>query len=191
MLLENYTWAREILPWWHRKALTQWPPFLNVIVPIRSQVYACWKWPSFHRHLKYSSQFLGIRVFVRQRECRFYTAGCVNKMVVSVTRPRAVNELGGPIIPGREIWYIVNIWNTISDNSKLCKWEILLYGVFISPTLGPNVWRHIIWPSWRPPTYWTFIKPTWYPPLFQFQSSIYLHVFCSVSIYINYFNWKK
>ena len=35
-----------------------------------------------------------------QRECRFYTAGCVNKMVVSVTGPRAVNELGGPVIPG-------------------------------------------------------------------------------------------
>ena len=31
------------LPWWHRKALTQWPQFLNVIVPIRSQVYACWE----------------------------------------------------------------------------------------------------------------------------------------------------
>ena len=85
------------LPWWHRKALTQWPPFLNVIVPIRSQIYSCWKWPSSHRHLKYSSQFLGIRVYYgRQCECRFYTAGCVNKMVVSVTGPRAVNELGGP-----------------------------------------------------------------------------------------------
>ena len=57
------------------------------------------KMPSFHRHLKYSSQFLSIRVS-RQRECRFYTAGCVNKMVVSVTGPRAVNKLGGPVIPG-------------------------------------------------------------------------------------------
>ena len=35
-----------------------------------------------------------------QRECRFYTAGCGNKMAVSVTGPRAVNELGGPVIPG-------------------------------------------------------------------------------------------
>ena len=43
-----------------------------------------------------ASQFFG-----RQRECRFYTAGCGNKkMVVSVTGPRAVNELGGPVIPG-------------------------------------------------------------------------------------------
>ena len=38
--------------------------------------------------------------FDRQRECSFYTAGCGNKMVVSVTGPRAVNELGGPVIPG-------------------------------------------------------------------------------------------
>ena len=35
-----------------------------------------------------------------QHECRFYTVGSVNKMAVSVTRPRAVNELGGPVIPG-------------------------------------------------------------------------------------------
>ena len=46
------------------------------------------------------SQFLGIQIFGRQRKCRFYTAGCVNKMAVSVTGPRAVNELGGPVIPG-------------------------------------------------------------------------------------------
>ena len=43
-----------------------------------------------------ASQFLGW-----QRECRFYTAGCGNKMAVIVTGPRAVNELGGPVIPGR------------------------------------------------------------------------------------------
>ena len=30
--------------------------------------------------------------FGKQRECRFYTAGCGNKMAVSVTGPRAVNE---------------------------------------------------------------------------------------------------
>ena len=41
-----------------------------------------------------ASEFFG-----RQRECRFYTAGCGNKMVVSVTGPRAANELGGPVIP--------------------------------------------------------------------------------------------
>ena len=42
-----------------------------------------------------ASEFFG-----RQRECRFYTAGCGNKMAVSVTGPRAVNELSGPVIPG-------------------------------------------------------------------------------------------
>ena len=35
-----------------------------------------------------------------QRKCRFYTADCVNKMAVSVTGPRAVNELGRPVTPG-------------------------------------------------------------------------------------------
>ena len=39
-------------------------------------------------------------IFGRQRECRFYTTGCGNKMVVSVTGPRAANELGGPVITG-------------------------------------------------------------------------------------------
>ena len=42
-----------------------------------------------------ASEFFG-----RQRECRFYTVCCGNKMAVSVTGPRAVNELGGPVIPG-------------------------------------------------------------------------------------------
>ena len=45
-----------------------------------------------------ASEFFG-----RQRECRFYTAGCGNKMAVSVTGPRAVNELGGPVIPGSSL----------------------------------------------------------------------------------------
>ena len=39
--------------------------------------------------------------FGRQRECRFYTAGYGNKMAVNVTVPRAVNELGGPVMPGK------------------------------------------------------------------------------------------
>ena len=43
-----------------------------------------------------ASEFFG-----RQRECRFYTAGCGNKMAVSVTGPRAVNALGGPVIQGK------------------------------------------------------------------------------------------
>ena len=34
---------------------------------------------------------------------RVYTAGCVNKMAVSVTGPHAVNELGGPVIPGSSL----------------------------------------------------------------------------------------
>ena len=42
-----------------------------------------------------ASEFL-----VGSAQCRFYTAGCGNKMAVSVTGPRAVNELGGPVIPG-------------------------------------------------------------------------------------------
>ena len=46
-----------------------------------------------------TSEFFG-----RQRECRFYTAGCGNKMAVSVTGPRAVNELGGPVTPGKGKW---------------------------------------------------------------------------------------
>ena len=44
-----------------------------------------------------ASEFFG-----RRRECRFYTAGCGNKMAVSVTGPRAVDELGGPVIPGND-----------------------------------------------------------------------------------------
>ena len=43
---------------------------------------------------------MAFEFFGRQRECRFYTAGCGNKMVVSVTGPCAANELGGPVIPG-------------------------------------------------------------------------------------------
>ena len=42
-----------------------------------------------------ASEFFG-----RQRECRFHTAGCGNKMAVSVNGPRTVNEFGGPVIPG-------------------------------------------------------------------------------------------
>ena len=40
------------------------------------------------------------KFFGNQRARSIYTAGCVNKMAVSVTGPRAVNELGGPVIPG-------------------------------------------------------------------------------------------
>ena len=34
----------------------------------------------------------------------FYTAGCGNKMAVSMTGPHAVNELGGPVIPGTRLY---------------------------------------------------------------------------------------
>ena len=44
---------------------------------------------------------MALEFFARERACRFYTAGCGNKMAVSVTGPRAANELGGPVIPGR------------------------------------------------------------------------------------------
>ena len=48
--------------------------------------------------------------FGRQRERHFYTAGCENKMAVSVTGPRAVNELGGPVIPGRPtVWACLRV----------------------------------------------------------------------------------
>ena len=49
-----------------------------------------------------ASEFFG-----RQRECRFYTAGCGNKIVVSVTGPRAANELGGPVIPGSHLYTFI------------------------------------------------------------------------------------
>ena len=52
-----------------------------------------------------TSEFFG-----RQRECRFYTAGCGNKMAVSVTGPRAVNELGGPVTPGSNILVVSGKW---------------------------------------------------------------------------------
>ena len=44
-----------------------------------------------------ASEFFG-----RQRECRFYTAGCGNKMAVTATGPRAANELGGSVIPSTQ-----------------------------------------------------------------------------------------
>ena len=56
-----------------------------------------------------ASEFFG-----RQRECRFYTDGCGNKMAVSVTGPHAVNELCGPVTPGSDqqdkmlIYYVTN-----------------------------------------------------------------------------------
>ena len=57
-----------------------------------------------------ASEFFG-----NQRECRFYTAGCVNKMAVSVTGPRAVNELGGPVIPGTILGAGTNVFTICHD----------------------------------------------------------------------------
>ena len=62
------------------------------------------------------------KFFVNQRACRIYTAGCVNKMEVSVTGPRAVNELGGPVIPG--ISYHVDV---LFRTSRLGSIEIFKY----------------------------------------------------------------
>ena len=74
-----------------------------------------------------ASEFFG-----RQRECRFYTAGCGNKMAVSVTGPLAVKELGGPVIPGIHYhWPIKHMKNRISSKgavvcSKLKKKSFIL-----------------------------------------------------------------
>ena len=64
-----------------------------------------------------ASEFFG-----RQRGCRFYTAGCGNKMEVSVTGPRAVNELGGPVIPGRPI---VGQHHKLDKALKCLFWAVL------------------------------------------------------------------
>ena len=138
----NLAWH---LPWWYRKALTQWPPFLNVIVLIRSKVYACWKWPrnkigTWNNRVN----FMAAEFFGRRRECRFYTAGCRNKMAVSVTGPRAVNELGGPVIPGTWHPQVKKVRKTIifkiSILSKIRKYlptpiRILYYNYYIKPHL--------------------------------------------------------
>ena len=61
-------------------------------------------------------------IFGRQRECRFYTAGCGNKKAVSVTGPRAAIELSGPVIPGiislRKILVSGNFQSNSSDTSS-------------------------------------------------------------------------
>ena len=58
---------------------------------------------------------MAFKCFGRQRECRFHTAGFGNKMAVSVTGPRAVNELGGPGIPGK-------FWSHSSQHKTLDKY---------------------------------------------------------------------
>ena len=58
-------------------------------------------------------------IFGRQRECRFHTAGCGNKIVVSVTGPPAANELGGPVIPGMSLGGLERKfpWNCFNNNN--------------------------------------------------------------------------
>ena len=70
--------------------------------------------------------------FGRWRECRFYTAGCGNKMAVSVTGPRAVNELGGPVIPGR-------YWDGFLKNSALA------YIFPFSMITGPILFAYVVY----------------------------------------------
>ena len=91
-----------------------------------------------------ASEFFG-----RQRECRFYTAGCGNKMEVSVTGPLAVNELGGPVIPGRSAC-IVEILYTIMLMFRpilvfhckyltvICCYYYFIYFISIAPLLFYN-----------------------------------------------------
>ena len=88
------------LPWWHRKALTQWPPFFNVIVLIYQKLTPAENGLVFVGTWNIRLNFMASEFFARQRACRFYTAGCGNKMAVSVTGPCAANELGGPVIQG-------------------------------------------------------------------------------------------
>ena len=78
-----------------------------------------------------ASEFFG-----RQRECRFYTAGCGNKMAVSVTGPRAVNELGGPVIPGTYIYVIHHIVILHMVTCNLLHVTLHLY--FCDHLLTPN-----------------------------------------------------
>ena len=58
-----------------------------------------------------ASEFFG-----RQYECRFYTTGCGNKMAVSVTGPRALNELGGPVITGTRFSLQLKKYIEMSEN---------------------------------------------------------------------------
>ena len=54
----------------------------------------------------------------------FYTAGCGNKMVVSVTGPRAVNELGGPVIPG--ILTCLHHMVILKSQNKIADFSVIL-----------------------------------------------------------------
>ena len=64
-----------------------------------------------------ASEFFG-----KKRECRFYTAGCGNKMAVSVTGPRPVNELSGPVIPG-SVTVVVRLFRGILGCINETSWS--------------------------------------------------------------------
>ena len=88
-----------------------------------------------------ASEFFG-----RQRECRFYTAGCGNKMEVSVTGPRAVNELGGPVIPVRLMYCSTfNLGFYPLCNANCAPWQVTLLwraGASLSTLAFPTQKRH-------------------------------------------------
>ena len=60
--------------------------------------------------------FMASEFFGKQRDCRFYTVGCGNKIAGSVTGSRAVNELGCPVIPGT-VTRLIFLNNSFFSNS--------------------------------------------------------------------------
>ena len=75
-----------------------------------------------------ASEFFG-----RQRVYRFYTAGCGNKMVVSVTGPHAANELGGPVIPVSISIADIGIFAECSPNIQGIIDNFAIYSTIDSP----------------------------------------------------------
>ena len=86
------------LPWWHRKALTQRPLFLNVIVKKYHKFTPAEDGQVFISLCNIRFNFMVSEFFGRRREQRIFTAGCGYKMAVSVTWPTA--KLDGPVMPG-------------------------------------------------------------------------------------------
>ena len=76
--------------------------------------------------------------FGRQRGCRFYTAGCGNKMAVIVTGPRAVNELGGPVIPGIYC-HVLSLFSSLREQFGSFRFAVSIFDIqfFTEETL----WR--------------------------------------------------
>ena len=79
------------------------------------------------------------------RECRFYTAGCGNKMTVSVTGPRTVNELGVLVIPGRgspQITKILPELKLIFQTKSHLK-DVL--HLFLASLVKDNIFAYLTW----------------------------------------------